>query len=166
MIKCNHPQFGKNNKEQLENLFTFILQHIYDCASIGKFFMHLLRGRSQFIFTNFYTFLTTHLPSFVLKVYKFSKFLTTHQPSILEVNCERPPKCTPSFTFFMIFFTFPGLTSWQGALYLTDWLIAGNLDLCNSRIFELGAGVGFLGLHLLKSIPSISSYYFTDGHRK
>ena len=46
MIKCNHPQFGKNNKEQLENLFTFILQHIYDCASIGKFLCIYLRGHS------------------------------------------------------------------------------------------------------------------------
>ena len=38
MIKCNHPQFGKDNKAQLENLFAFLLQHIHDCASIGKFF--------------------------------------------------------------------------------------------------------------------------------
>ena len=37
MIKCNHPQFGKDNKAQLENLFAFLLQHIHDCASIGKF---------------------------------------------------------------------------------------------------------------------------------
>ena len=34
MIKCNHPQFGKDNKAQLENLFTFLLQHIHDCADI------------------------------------------------------------------------------------------------------------------------------------
>ena len=33
MIKCNHPQFGKDNKAQLEQLFTFLLQHIHDCAS-------------------------------------------------------------------------------------------------------------------------------------
>ena len=37
MIKCNHPQFGKDNKAQLENLFAFLLQHIHDSASIGKF---------------------------------------------------------------------------------------------------------------------------------
>ena len=34
MIQCNHPQFGKDNKAQLENLFTFLLQHIHDCADI------------------------------------------------------------------------------------------------------------------------------------
>ena len=33
MIKCNHPQFGNDNKAQLENLFKFLLQHIHDCAS-------------------------------------------------------------------------------------------------------------------------------------
>ena len=33
MVKCNHPQFGKDNKAQLEQLFTFLLQHIHDCAS-------------------------------------------------------------------------------------------------------------------------------------
>ena len=62
-----------------------------------------------------------------------------------------------------------GLTSWQGALFLTDWILGkfgNNIDLNGSRIVELGAGVGFLGLHLLKSIPSIKSYNFTDGHRK
>ena len=59
-----------------------------------------------------------------------------------------------------------GLTSWQGALYLTDWLVAGNIEIKDCHIVELGAGTGFLGLHLLKSIPSIKSYNFTDGHRK
>ena len=32
MIKCNHPQFGMDNKEQLQNLFTFLLQYVHDCA--------------------------------------------------------------------------------------------------------------------------------------
>merc|ERR1719394_741240 len=36
MIKCNHPQFGKDNKAQLENLFAFLLQHIHDSASIEE----------------------------------------------------------------------------------------------------------------------------------
>ena len=36
MIKCNHPQFGKDNKSQLENLFAFLLQHIHDCASLEE----------------------------------------------------------------------------------------------------------------------------------
>ena len=36
MIKCNHPQFGKDNKAQLENLFAFLLQHIHDCAAIEE----------------------------------------------------------------------------------------------------------------------------------
>ena len=58
------------------------------------------------------------------------------------------------------------MTSWQGALYLTDWLVAGNIEIKDCHIVELGAGTGFLGLHLLKSIPSIKSYNFTDGHRK
>ena len=36
MIKCNHPQFGKDNKAQLENLFAFLLQHIHDCADMDE----------------------------------------------------------------------------------------------------------------------------------
>ena len=32
MIKCNHPQFGENNKANLEKLFCFILQHIHECC--------------------------------------------------------------------------------------------------------------------------------------
>jgi hypothetical protein len=35
MIKCNHPQFGDDNKAKLEGLFTFVLQHLHDCASGG-----------------------------------------------------------------------------------------------------------------------------------
>lgn len=34
IIKCNHPQFGKDNKEQLEELFNYLLQHIHDSASV------------------------------------------------------------------------------------------------------------------------------------
>ena len=44
--------------------------------------------------------------------------------------------------------------------------MAGNIEIKDCHIVELGAGTGFLGLHLLKSIPSIKSYNFTDGHRK
>ena len=44
--------------------------------------------------------------------------------------------------------------------------MAGNIEVKDCHIVELGAGTGFLGLHLLKSIPSIKSYNFTDGHRK
>lgn len=32
IIKCNHPQFGENNKAHLEELFRFILQHIHECC--------------------------------------------------------------------------------------------------------------------------------------
>ena len=32
IVKCNHPQFGNNNKEKMETLFTFLLQYIHDCA--------------------------------------------------------------------------------------------------------------------------------------
>ena len=32
MIKCNHPQFGNDNKERLEDLFRFLLQYIHDSA--------------------------------------------------------------------------------------------------------------------------------------
>lgn len=32
IIKCNHPQFGDNNKIQLQSLFAFLLQYINDCA--------------------------------------------------------------------------------------------------------------------------------------
>jgi len=33
MVKCNHPQFGDDNKAKLETLFTLVLQHLHDCAS-------------------------------------------------------------------------------------------------------------------------------------
>ena len=33
MIKCNHPQFGDDNKSKLETLFALVLQHLHDCAS-------------------------------------------------------------------------------------------------------------------------------------
>ena len=57
-----------------------------------------------------------------------------------------------------------GLTSWQGALFLTDWLLAnGQTLLQDKRIIELGCGPGFLGLHLLSNF-NISQYIFTDGH--
>ena len=52
MIKCNHPQFGKDNKAQLENLFAFLLQHIHDCASIGKFFDLIAHRVIKWIFKN------------------------------------------------------------------------------------------------------------------
>ncbi len=59
-----------------------------------------------------------------------------------------------------------GLTSWQGALYLTDWLLANAVDkFQNKKILELGCGVGFVGLHLLKSVP-VQSFAFTDCHPK
>ena len=32
IIKCNHPQFGENNKAHLEELFRFILQYIHECC--------------------------------------------------------------------------------------------------------------------------------------
>ena len=40
------------------------------------------------------------------------------------------------------------------------------MGLSSSRILEVGCGVGFLGLHLLKSVPSIKRYIFTDGHEQ
>jgi predicted nicotinamide N-methyase len=33
-----------------------------------------------------------------------------------------------------------------------------------TRILEVGCGVGFLGLHVVKSLPDVASYTFTDGH--
>ena len=57
-----------------------------------------------------------------------------------------------------------GLTSWQGALFLTDWLLQNMSEkLVGKQVLELGCGPGFLGLHLLKNI-SLNSYTFTDGH--
>lgn len=59
-----------------------------------------------------------------------------------------------------------GLTSWQGALFLTDWILSHAAASFEGRsVIEVGCGVGFLGLHLLKSIP-IRSYNFTDSHPK
>ena len=52
MIKCNHPQFGKDNKAQLENLFAFLLQHIHDCASIGKVLTHCKLCKTYFFSFN------------------------------------------------------------------------------------------------------------------
>ena len=53
----------------------------------------------------------------------------------------------------------------QGALFLTDWLLVNmtGLGFKGKRIFELGCGVGFLGLHILKAIQ-LESYTFTDVH--
>ena len=41
MIKCNHPQFGNDNKSRLEDLFRFLLQYIHDCACLGKILYNL-----------------------------------------------------------------------------------------------------------------------------
>ncbi len=30
IIKCNHPQFGNNNREKLQSVFVYLLQHIND----------------------------------------------------------------------------------------------------------------------------------------
>ncbi|CAB4069555.1 EEF2KMT [Lepeophtheirus salmonis] len=57
-----------------------------------------------------------------------------------------------------------GLTSWQGALMLTDWFVINNKILKGKRIIELGSGVGLLGIHLLKTCPDILEYTFTDTH--
>ena len=38
MIKCNHPQFGGENKAHMETLFRFLLQYIHDCASMDEEF--------------------------------------------------------------------------------------------------------------------------------
>lgn len=32
MIKCHHPSLNEQNKEDLDFLFTFLLQHIQDCT--------------------------------------------------------------------------------------------------------------------------------------
>lgn len=32
MVKCHHPSLGENNKESLGMLFTYLLQHLNDCA--------------------------------------------------------------------------------------------------------------------------------------
>ena len=59
-----------------------------------------------------------------------------------------------------------GLTSWQGALYLTDWLLTHKIDdLKNRNIIELGCGAGFVGLHLLKS-SCPKTYILTDSHKE
>jgi len=34
MIKCNHPQFGGNNKAGMETLFRLLLQHLHDCGTV------------------------------------------------------------------------------------------------------------------------------------
>ena len=51
-------------------------------------------GRTQFTFTIFQRFLTTHLPKFLqfhnIIVYNFSRVLTIHPPRIVNVNFEYP----------------------------------------------------------------------------
>ncbi len=32
ILKCNHPRLGEGNRERLQSLFTFLLQHVHDCA--------------------------------------------------------------------------------------------------------------------------------------
>lgn len=60
-----------------------------------------------------------------------------------------------------------GLTSWQGAMFLTDWLTLTNRNgfLENQRVIELGSGSGLLGLSLLRSF-GMESFVFTDCHVK
>ena len=33
MVKCNHPQFGGNNRAGCETLFRLLLQHLHDCGT-------------------------------------------------------------------------------------------------------------------------------------
>lgn len=56
-----------------------------------------------------------------------------------------------------------GLTSWQGALFMADWCQAKGDLLKGKKVLELGAGVGMLGITLLKALD-IGSYTFTDCH--
>ncbi|TRY70380.1 hypothetical protein TCAL_02886 [Tigriopus californicus] len=58
-----------------------------------------------------------------------------------------------------------GLTSWQGAMFLTDWLTKFTSFLTNQRVIELGSGSGLLGLSLLRSF-GMESFIFTDCHVK
>lgn len=51
-----------------------------------------------------------------------------------------------------------------GALFLTDWFLGSSPDGPEGHVLELGSGVGFLGMHLIKSFPKIKSYLFTDTH--
>lgn len=58
-----------------------------------------------------------------------------------------------------------GLTSWQGALFLADWCQHRPQLFKETKIIELGSGVGLLGMSLLKTM-SPKSYTFTDCHFK
>lgn len=56
-----------------------------------------------------------------------------------------------------------GLTSWQGALFITDWINMSPHIVKGKRVLELGSGCGLLGLTLLKSV-TLKSFTFTDCH--
>ncbi len=57
-----------------------------------------------------------------------------------------------------------GLTSWQGALFLSDWAQnQGRRFLEGKRVVELGCGTGLVGISILKT-TDVKSYTFTDCH--
>ncbi len=58
-----------------------------------------------------------------------------------------------------------GLTSWQGACALFDWIMSKEKNFEGKRILELGSGCGLAGISLLKR-QALESYTFTDCHSK
>uniref|UniRef100_F6TPM4 FAM86 N-terminal domain-containing protein n=1 Tax=Ciona intestinalis TaxID=7719 RepID=F6TPM4_CIOIN len=56
-----------------------------------------------------------------------------------------------------------GLVTWTAALLLAEWCLSKQDFLRGKKIIELGSGIGFTGIVLLKAVEQLS-YTFTDVH--
>ena len=59
-----------------------------------------------------------------------------------------------------------GLTSWTAGECLSSWLDSHPDLLRGHSVLELGSGSGITGVFVLKRLPDITSYTFTDCHLK
>ncbi|GFN81926.1 protein-lysine N-methyltransferase eef2kmt [Plakobranchus ocellatus] len=56
-----------------------------------------------------------------------------------------------------------GLSTWQAAQHLTEWVLENPHVVSNRTVVELGCGLGFMGIVICKCCQ-INSYTFTDCH--
>ncbi|XP_031563314.1 protein-lysine N-methyltransferase EEF2KMT-like isoform X2 [Actinia tenebrosa] len=56
-----------------------------------------------------------------------------------------------------------GLSTWQAALYMLEWVLENSKEFENRNVVELGCGLGLLGLSICMSY-SPQHYVFTDCH--
>ncbi|KAJ8318061.1 hypothetical protein KUTeg_003152 [Tegillarca granosa] len=56
-----------------------------------------------------------------------------------------------------------GLSTWQAALHLAEWIFENSKTLTNKSVLELGSGLGLTGICVCKCCQ-LKSYTFTDCH--